>query len=67
MEHKAINSPLLKRSPSLLCVVFNSCSHLHHRFICVVEDSSVPLFPEVPEDINDHAIEPSLFRARHFA
>ena len=67
MEHKAINSPLLKRSPSLLYVIFNSRGHLHHRFIRVVKDSSVPLFSKVPEDINDHAIEPSSFRARHFA
>jgi len=65
MEHS--NESLSKRSSSLLYVVFNYRGHLHHRFICVVEDSSVPLFPEVPEDINDHAIEPSSFRARHFA
>jgi hypothetical protein len=50
VEHTAMLNPLSKRSSSLLYVVFNSSDHLHHRFIRVVEDSSVPLYPEVPED-----------------
>jgi len=36
-----------------------------YRFIGIIEYSSVRLFPEVPEDIDDYAVEASSLRTRH--